>query len=141
MGMDSTRVEDNMRFSRKNAKSDPLPVVGIREMLLFAIQEVLTNALTFAPANSTITLDLRQYDQSVVLTVQDTGPGIPPEDLEQVWEPLTQAKREEQEQQGAGMGLAIVRRICELHGGHATLESILEQGTTVLLSLPRAEHA
>lgn len=73
----------------------------------------------------------------VVLTVQDTGTGISPENLAQIWEPFFTTKGEEK---GTGLGLSTVRGITASHGGFATVESELGRGTTFRVYLPAAEH-
>ena len=67
------------------------------------------------------------------IDVRDNGPGIPPEHLEQVFEPLFSTKT-----LGVGLGLSLVRQIMHLHGGSVTIENIEQGGTSVRLSLPAA---
>ena len=135
------RENHKARFVWDDTPEQAVVAYGLLDLIERAIREVLLNARTFAPGDSAIRLSLQRRDEAVALTVQDAGPGILAEDLEKIWEPLGQSQREQQEQQGAGMGLAIVRRVCELHGGGATLDSVFGQGTTVTLTFARAEHA
>ena len=72
------------------------------------------------------------------MTVADTGPGVPPEDLEKVFSRFHQVEKDFTGQQdGMGLGLAFVRKVAELHGGTAVLRSKLGAGATVTLTLPR----
>ena len=71
--------------------------------------------------------------EEIEIAVTDTGPGIPPDVLPQIFEPLFSTRSF-----GAGLGLAIVSQIVAQHGGTVAAESTLGQGTTVRLRLPRA---
>ena len=70
-------------------------------------------------------------DFSVVITIRDTGPGIPPEKLEQIYEPYFTTK-----ERGTGLGLAIVKHNTEIYGGNVLVESELGKGTTFTVRLP-----
>jgi two-component system cell cycle sensor histidine kinase PleC len=73
----------------------------------------------------------------MALTVTDTGIGIAPEDLERVMKPFVQAENWlARKHEGAGLGLAITKSICELHDGTLVLESTLGQGTAARILLP-----
>jgi signal transduction histidine kinase len=72
-------------------------------------------------------------------SVTDTGVGIDPADLKRLGEPFEQVDSEyTRAKEGTGLGLALVRALAHLHGGSMTLESILGEGTTVRIRLPRA---
>jgi signal transduction histidine kinase len=72
----------------------------------------------------------------VVLTVADTGPGIPPENLERIFDPLFSTKSF-----GTGLGLPIVKQIVEQHGGTIRIDSEVAHGTRVRISLPLSADA
>ena len=73
----------------------------------------------------------------LVISIKDTGIGIPPEHLERVLSPFEQvADHLTKENEGTGLGLPIARALIELHGGNLTLSSDLGIGTTVALRLP-----
>jgi signal transduction histidine kinase len=99
------------------------------------VGHLLSNAIGFSPANSTIKVGARKKDGFVQLWVADTGRGIEPEFQSKVFErfqsrPLAGSHR------GAGLGLAIVKSFTELHGGKVSLVSKIDHGTTVVCSLP-----
>ena len=78
-----------------------------------------------------LALRSRLVDRGIDLTVEDTGPGIAPENLERVFEPLFSTKSF-----GTGLGLPTVKQIVEQHGGSIRIESVVGQGTSVLIRLP-----
>lgn len=99
------------------------------------IYNLLSNALKFTPPGGTISILLDAKPASVTLTVRDTGKGIPPEKLALAFESYRRPTRETNE--GSGLGLFIVKRIVEAHGGTASIESAVGKGTTVTINLPR----
>jgi two-component system sensor histidine kinase BaeS len=72
------------------------------------------------------------------LEVSDTGPGVAPEDQPRVFERFYQAARHRELRGSSGLGLAIVRRVAELHGGRAGLRSRPGEGATFFIELPQA---
>jgi two-component system heavy metal sensor histidine kinase CusS len=103
-----------------------------------ALSNLLSNALQYAPHGGRITISVKQLDdQSVEVSVSDTGSGIAPEDLPRVFNRFYRADRaRSQYPQGTGLGLAIVKSIMDLHGGTVTIQSELAKGTTVILRFP-----
>jgi signal transduction histidine kinase len=77
----------------------------------------------------------------VALAVTDTGPGIEPEDRERIFRAFERTRRADQPGQGAGLGLSLVRRIVELHGGEVRLDSTPGVGTTVVCLVPAVTGA
>ena len=73
-----------------------------------------------------------------MLRIQDSGPGIPPEDLPHVWERFYTADKA-RNRTGTGLGLSIARQLAELMGGTVALESAPGDGTTAVVTLPRAD--
>lgn len=115
-------------------------VTGDPVLVRRAISNLLGNALRHTPAGGRVTLSARPLaDGAAELSAADTGCGIRPEHLEQVFERFFQAdKTRAANGDGAGLGLAIVRSIMRLHGGSATARSVLSEGTTITLRFPRA---
>lgn len=103
-----------------------------------AVSNLLGNALRHTPVHGTVRLALRPLeDQSVELTVRDTGSGIAPEHLQRVFDRFYRADRSRsQAPGGTGLGLAIVQSIMRLHGGTADAQSQPGQGTTITLKFP-----
>lgn len=99
---------------------------------------VLDNALKFTPKGGAIYVQARQEDGYARMTIRDTGCGIPPEDLPHVTEKFYKGSSQ---RSGSGLGLAICKEIVELHGGVFRLDSAVDAGTTVMISLPLLTEA
>ena len=128
--------------------SDNLPhVSGDERLLRRSLEEVLDNAVKFSPQGGTIRLEARgagatkgERRQSFVeVTVSDEGIGIPPEDLPKIFSDFHQLDGSETRSYGGlGLGLAFVQRILEAHNGSVSVESTLDEGTRLTISVPAA---
>ena len=108
------------------------------EMLQVILLNLLANAIKFTPKRGQITLSAEPDDGDVVVSVRDTGIGIPGPERERIFERFYQvADSLRREQGGLGLGLPIVKGMVELHGGHIWVESELGQGTTFSFTLPK----
>jgi signal transduction histidine kinase len=120
--------------------AEPMPEVALdpqRMNQVFA--NLLSNALRYTPAGGNVTLRARllQNQQSVLFSVEDTGPGIANEDIPHLFDRFWRADRSRtRESGGSGLGLAIVKQIVLLHGGTVQVRSALGQGTTFEVLLP-----
>jgi len=117
----------------------PLPhVLADRDLLFLAVHNLIDNALKFSHPGDTI--ELRAYEDSsnVVIEVADTGPGIPDEELHQVWDDLYRGESA-RAVPGSGLGLALVRAIVNRHNGKVTVRSRSGQGTVFTILIPVAE--
>jgi two-component system, OmpR family, sensor histidine kinase BaeS len=93
---------------------------------------LLSNALKFTPPNGEVIVETKEENESVMITIRDTGVGIPKEDVKQVFERFYRSeKSRNREFGGSGIGLTIVKRIVEAHGGQIWIESELGMGTEV----------
>ena len=101
-----------------------------------AILNLLLNAIDASAAGDSIIITTEAAGARIKLSVQDTGRGIPPEEIENIFKPFYTTKT-----RGSGLGLAIVDRIVKEHKGEITVESNLGKGTTFTLTLPVYEHA
>ncbi|GIV97471.1 MAG: hypothetical protein KatS3mg057_2128 [Herpetosiphonaceae bacterium] len=107
----------------------------IRQVLL----NLLSNAAKFTDRGS-ITVHAAQEGEYVVLSVSDTGIGIPPEHLDHIFEEFRQIDGEANRRyEGTGLGLAICRRLVEMHGGQVWAESTVGEGSTFFFTLPIVE--
>jgi len=114
----------------------PLPnIQGDRDLLFLAVHNLLDNALKFSCLGNTIELRAFEDGSSIVVEVADTGPGIPDEEIDQVWEELYRGQGA-RSVPGSGLGLPLVRAIVTRHGGQVRLRSRAGQGTVVTLRLP-----
>ncbi|HEX6083233.1 MAG TPA: ATP-binding protein [Thermoanaerobaculia bacterium] len=103
---------------------------------------LLTNAIKFTPERGAVTVNARLDDESVVMSVRDTGVGIAPEFLPRVFERFSQESSSARYQSGLGLGLSIVRQLVEMHGGRVSAESDGPgMGATFTVTLPRADRA
>ncbi len=104
------------------------------ERLAQALENLVDNALKFTPPGGCVALRAESRDQEVRIHVQDTGPGIPPEDLPRLFEPFYRGSQEGRP--GLGLGLFLARMIVEAHGGHLEVESRTGEGSRFTLILP-----
>lgn len=112
-----------------------MAVTGNRSQLREALTNLVLNAVDAMPDGGTITLQAREEQDSWLLSVVDTGTGMPPHVVERCMEPFFSTKGE----RGTGMGLAMVHGIAERHGGTLDIESAVGQGTKITIKLPRLE--
>jgi two-component system sensor histidine kinase KdpD len=96
---------------------------------------VIDNAAKYSPQHTPINLEARIENARLQIRVGDKGYGIPPEDLERVFNKFFRVERS-QNVQGTGLGLSICRGIAELHGGRIWVESLENRGTTVIIEIP-----
>jgi two-component system sensor histidine kinase KdpD len=113
-----------------------LTIVGDPIKLTWAVSNLLSNALRYTPAGGSVRIDVVSEDGRVLVSVTDTGPGIPAEQRERIFEPFAQAI-DGGELGQAGLGLAIVRDIVQAHGGRIHLHSELGRGSRFTLELPQ----
>jgi two-component system CheB/CheR fusion protein len=120
------------------AAEEPLPVEADRDRLQQILQNIIGNAIKFTPAGGTITVTAAPSDGSGTVGIVDTGQGITPEFLPFVFEMFRREQHgADPGPPGLGIGLALVRRLVELHGGDIRVSSAgTGHGTTVLLRLP-----
>jgi hypothetical protein len=97
---------------------------------------VLSNAVKYTPEGGRVAVRLLLGRDRYGIAVSDTGPGIPKEEQDKVFEPFYRASTRG-EVEGTGLGLALVKRVLEAHGGEVRLRSRLGQGSLFLLALPR----
>ncbi|HLL80554.1 MAG TPA: HAMP domain-containing sensor histidine kinase, partial [Ktedonobacteraceae bacterium] len=102
------------------------------------LNNLLANAIKFTPPGGTVTLRARPYDDRfVMISVQDTGYGIAPEDRKHVFERFYQANHHLQSKMGGyGLGLTIAKLIVEQHGGQINFDSVVNEGTTFYFTAP-----
>jgi signal transduction histidine kinase len=121
--------------------AEPAVVWADELRLAQVLDNLLSNALRHTPAGGQVRLGLTRQPSAVTLTVQDTGPGIPPEDLPRVFERFYRADRSRSEDGASGLGLAIAKALVEAHGGSLEARSTLGQGSTFSMRLPAESGA
>jgi PAS domain S-box-containing protein len=117
-----------------------LPILALDEVMLKrAIQNLVDNAIKYTPADGTITVGAKANpaDNTLVLSVKDTGYGISPENQKKLFAQFQRIRRREHIQvKGSGLGLYIVKAVALRHGGSAWVESEEGKGSTFFISLP-----
>ena len=108
-----------------------------RDRVIQLMQNLLSNALKFAPDDTPVEVAAEARDGTVRLTVSDDGPGIPKDEIPHLFDRFWQSDRNG-ESRGAGLGLAIVKGIVDAHDGEISVESEPGEGTTFCVDLPRA---
>jgi two-component system sensor histidine kinase ChvG len=107
-----------LAFEERSASGAPLTVLGNEDRLVQVFQNLLSNAFSFGPPGSTVTVRVGREEREVVVTVDDEGPGIPAGSEERIFNRFY-SERPEGEQFGthSGLGLNISRQIVDAHGG------------------------
>ncbi len=117
---------------------DHLPAVQANaEQLGIAVHNLLDNAVKYTPAGGAVRLSARESGGKVAISVADTGVGIPAEALPHIFQRFYRVdKARSRRQGGAGLGLSLVQRIVEAHGGAVTVASQPNAGSTFTITLP-----
>jgi signal transduction histidine kinase len=98
---------------------------------------LVSNAIKFSPAGSKIHITAEEDQGMVKFSIQDNGIGIPPQKLKKIFDRFYQVDGSTTRRySGAGLGLAIIKQIIEVHGGRIAVESVLNEGTTFIFWLP-----
>ena len=117
----------------------PILLRGDREKLGRAVQHLISNSLAFTPSGGELNISSHLgADGQVLIRVADTGRGFSADDLQNAFRPFPRLHSVDKADPaaGAGVGLALVRRTIELHGGAVRIESLVGQGTTVTCMIP-----
>ena len=125
---DKKRVKVEFRLSVAEAT-----VKGVPEDLVTLLEHTILNAVEFAPEGTTVPVDLSESGQTIVLSIADTGAGIPEGIRTRIFYPFFTTKSAK----GAGMGLAIAYGIVGRHGGKINFESEIDRGTVFTITLPK----
>jgi signal transduction histidine kinase len=122
-----------------------LPNVNVdRALFLRVLSNLVDNALKFTPDGGRVQLwarcDPEVAPDMLLVGVRDTGPGIPPEYLDRVFEKFQQLPSTRGRRRGTGLGLSFCKLVVEAHGGSIWVESNVGEGSTFLMTLPLIEH-
>jgi signal transduction histidine kinase len=120
--------------------ADVLPgIQGDRDKLLQVLTNLVQNAIKFTPPGGTVRVESRlREDQFVEVAVADTGCGIPPHEINKVFEKFYRGESIPPGDRGAGLGLAISKNLVELHGGRIEVTSTPGAGSRFFFTLPIA---
>jgi PAS domain S-box-containing protein len=131
-------LQKGLKYSFKGA-GKTAAVLADPEKMQQIVLNLLSNAVKFTDAGGTITLSSELAGNCVEIRVADTGSGISAEKIDRIFDPFVQAERRlNQPVQGVGLGLAISQDLARAMGGDVKVESVLGEGSTFTLSLPRA---
>lgn len=131
------RMMADARRVRVEFDSVPLPgIYGDEQQLLEAIQNILHNAIKFNKIGGTINVDCGIQGSELCVRIRDTGVGMPPERLEQVWEGFAGLISGKNGSKGAGLGLTLARFIILAHGGRVEAQSKYGSGSVFSVFLP-----
>ena len=125
---------DHSRFTLTAAHD--ISITANKELLGRLIRNLVENAFKYSPADGHVRLTIFSTTTEVLLSVQDSGIGIPFEEQEKIWQRFYQADSSRGSDEGSGLGLSMVEQIAKLHGGSMTLESIPGKGSTFTFHLP-----
>jgi signal transduction histidine kinase len=114
--------------------------VGDERRVVQVLYNLLANAVGFSPHDATVGLSARRTEHSVTFMVTDSGPGIPPDVKDKVFD-WFESHSHGSRHRGAGLGLSLVRSFVELHGGKVHVDSIVGKGTTVTCDFPIEQAA
>ena len=138
-------TQERARSKDLNLEFDCPPDIGWisadPKRLKQVVFNLLSNAVTFTPERGTVRLESRRQGDDLIITVADTGIGIPQADRERVFQPFEQGNEADANKAGAGLGLSLVRNFIQLHGGSVDVKSPPGRGTTIICRLPATGEA
>lgn len=120
---------------------EPLEGVWDQERLEQVLNNLISNAIKYSEPHTTVTVMARKERSELVVSVQDQGMGIPPEEQGQLFERFYRGSVDGKTVKGLGLGLYVTRRIVEAHGGTIGVRSVPGEGSTFHFTLPLARRA
>ena len=137
-------IQDRLATDRIELKVDIDPSIGVftgdERRVVQVLYNLLANAVGFSPHDAAVTISARRSEHRVTFTVTDSGPGIPAEVKDKVFD-WFESHSNGSRHRGAGLGLSLVRSFVELHGGKVRVDSAVGQGTTVSCDFPIDQNA
>ncbi len=137
-------IQDRLATDRIELKVDIDPNIGNftgdERRVVQVLYNLLANAVGFSPHDAAVTISARRSEHRVIFTVSDSGPGIPAEVKDKVFD-WFESHSHGSRHRGAGLGLSLVRSFVELHGGKVRVDSVVGKGTTVTCDFPIDQNA
>lgn len=135
--MEGRAFDSNIKISVQTEGKD-LGIVADRRALMQVVLNILSNAVKFSDPGAQIRVDCKARKDHILILIADEGAGIPANKLQNITQPFEQVSSHyTREHKGSGLGLAITKELVELHGGALRIDSVLDEGTTVTIRLPR----
>jgi signal transduction histidine kinase len=132
-------IQDRLATDRITLNVDVDPAVGSftgdERRVVQVLYNLLANAVGFSPHDSVVSISARRTATHIVFKVADSGPGIPPEARDKVFN-WFESHSNGSRHRGAGLGLSLVRSFVELHGGDVRFDPEVAKGTTVICEFP-----
>jgi signal transduction histidine kinase len=132
-------IQDRLVTDHIELKVDADPgigdFIGDENRVKQVLYNLLANAVGFSPHDAVVTVSAKRTEHSVLFAVTDSGPGIPPDVKDKVFD-WFESHSNGSRHRGAGLGLSLVRSFVELHGGKVRVDSIVGKGTTVTCEFP-----
>ncbi|NWF63692.1 MAG: HAMP domain-containing protein [Chloroflexi bacterium] len=130
-------LQKNVQLSAELPKDMPHVVEADQALLHQAVYNLVENAIKYTPPNGRVTIRAISQPDYLIFAIEDSGIGIPPEDIPHLFEKFYRGKqREARAQPGSGLGLAIVQSIVESHHGRIWVQSMVGKGSTFYLQIP-----
>lgn len=135
----STIAEDKDVVIKTDLPEAPLPFTGNKVQIHRLIANLLDNAIKFTPPQGTVSISVKSDADNVLLTVADTGCGIPQKDVEHIFDRFYRSDTS-RNLPGNGLGLSLVKAIVESSGGQVFVSSEVDQGTRFTVTLPKQKE-
>ena len=116
-------------------------IMGVPQLLQSIVYNLCDNAIKYNRPHGSVAVTVENRPDCVVLSLTDTGIGIPPEHQERIFERFFRVdKSRSKELGGTGLGLSIVKHAARLHGASIALQSVVDGGTTITVSFPKGAN-
>jgi len=133
--------EKNIHLQTEVSLTTP-DIAGDQQQLSWVITNLVSNAVRYTPPDGNVTIRSELVDDSVRLSVADSGRGIPPDAVEVIFDKFVQVKQATESTPGSvGLGLAIAKEVVEAHGGKIWVESAVGKGSTFYFTIPLSRRA
>ncbi|HEY9562975.1 MAG TPA: ATP-binding protein [Nocardioides sp.] len=140
--LDTVQIDAQARRIEVTASGDAdLSAHGSSKQLLIAITNLVANAVSYSPDDSRVAVTTRAVEDTIEIAVTDQGIGIPPEEIDRIFERFYRVDpARHRSTGGTGLGLSIVKHVAATHGGDIRVWSVEGQGSTFTLVLPRKKE-
>jgi len=132
------RLAADKKLNWENYLADDLPEIVHfdPDRMAQVLTNLISNAIRYTPSNGKIRISLSRTAEELLISVSDNGPGIQPEEAQQVFEPFKRGQAAQRLPEGMGLGLSIARDLVQAHGGKLVLEETHQPGTQITIHLP-----